>query len=89
MVKSGAKKVRIFAWRAKLGRIPTRTVLDRMRMDLESVLYLRCGNEVETVHHALVQFSEVSVMWNKVLKWWNHKGENIGSFQELMNLNLS
>lgn len=48
------RKVCIFIWRARLGRIPSRSVLERMGIDFDSVLCPRCGEMPETVNHALV-----------------------------------
>lgn len=53
------KNICIFIWRARIGRIPCRMVLDRMGLDLDSELCPRCGETTETVDHALVSCSEV------------------------------
>ena len=53
------KKVYIFCWRAKLDRIPTRLVLDKMVVDLDSSHCPRCGAEVESIDHALIRCEKV------------------------------
>ena len=52
-LKSIPKKICIFLWRAKLGRLPSRSVLDKMRVDLDSTICPRCEREMETIEHAL------------------------------------
>lgn len=52
-VKTIPKKISIFIWRARLGRLPCRSVLDSMGIDLNSTLCPRCGNDIETIDHAL------------------------------------
>ena len=60
------KKICIFMWRVRLGRIPCRDNLDRMGIDLNSTLCPRCGDEVETIDHALVTCPEVKRLWSIV-----------------------
>lgn len=83
------KKVCIFIWRARQSILPTRIVLEKMGLDLDSTLCPRCGEEPESTDHALVQCQEAAKVWKLVLRWWCHKEETIRSLQELMNLNFS
>ena len=52
-LKGLPRNVNIFVWRMKLERLPTREALDKLRIDIDSLLCPRCGTEVETVNHAL------------------------------------
>ena len=82
--KKVPKKIPIMIWRVKLGRIPTKEVLDKMGIDLNSVLCPRCSREIETINHALFRCEEVSKMWQLVDKWWKVDLSHIGSVEELL-----
>ncbi|KAJ9560470.1 hypothetical protein OSB04_005630, partial [Centaurea solstitialis] len=64
--KSVPKKVNIFVWRLRLGRIPTRSVLDKMGIDLDSFLCPRCGEQIEDLEHALFKCEKVKPLWELV-----------------------
>ncbi|XP_071713005.1 uncharacterized protein [Rutidosis leptorrhynchoides] len=64
------KKVEVFVWRVKRRRIPTLFELDKRGTDLHSVLCPICGNNIETVEHALVHCPFVQEVWSKVFDWW-------------------
>lgn len=78
------KKIAILIWRVKLGRIPCREVLDKMGIDLNSLLCPICLKEVETASHALVQCEEASKIWQAVARWWKIDLGGIGSVEELL-----
>ncbi|KAJ9553481.1 hypothetical protein OSB04_017526 [Centaurea solstitialis] len=80
------KKVCILAWRARLGRLPCRVSLDRMGIDLDSILCPRCGDESETLDHTLVTCPEVKKLWCLVGNWWNKNLERVVSTQEILQL---
>ncbi|XP_071708772.1 uncharacterized protein [Rutidosis leptorrhynchoides] len=65
------KKVGIFVWRALRMRIPVRLELDKRGVDLHSVRFPVCDDNLESVDHALVSYSHASDVWNRVYKWWN------------------
>ena len=77
------KKVAIMIWRVKLGRIPTREVLDKMGINMNSVICPRCSRETESINHALFRCEEVIKMWQRVARWWNVDVEHIDSVGEL------
>ena len=60
-LKSIPSKISIFLWREKLARLPTRSVLDKVGVDLDSVLCPRCTNEV--VDHVIVRCGKVKTLW--------------------------
>ncbi|KAJ9536053.1 hypothetical protein OSB04_un000779 [Centaurea solstitialis] len=78
------RKVNIHRWRVRLGRIPTRVALSDKGIDLDSVLCPRCGNEIESLDHALVKCSVVKDLWVRVGKWWNRNLERVDSVAQLM-----
>lgn len=82
-LKMVPRKVCIFIWRVKKGRIPSRTILDKMGIDLDSVLCPRCKENPETLDHALVNCPEVKNLWKAVGKWWN---KNLGDIQSIEDL---
>ncbi|XP_071688775.1 uncharacterized protein [Rutidosis leptorrhynchoides] len=53
------QKVSIFVWRAKLQRLPVRFELDKRGIDINTLLYPICGDEVEKVDHVLIQCRKV------------------------------
>ena len=65
-------------------RIPCRTYLAKMEMDLDSVLCPRYGNEIETVDHALVNCSEVKTVWQEVGRWWGRDIREIETVQYIL-----
>ncbi|KAJ9535648.1 hypothetical protein OSB04_un001197 [Centaurea solstitialis] len=66
-----ADQVNVFLWKLRLGRIPTRVVLDRLGIDLHSVLCPRCGEAVEDIDHVFLKCREINRFWIRVGKWWN------------------
>lgn len=80
------KKICIFVWRAKLGRIPSRSVLDKMGIDLDSLLCPRCGKEVESIDHALVKCEDVKNLWSLMGRWWNIDVESASTIQEILEI---
>ncbi|KAJ9547561.1 hypothetical protein OSB04_020104 [Centaurea solstitialis] len=78
------KKVNVFLWRLRLGRIPTRVALDNMGVDLDSCLCPRCGLEVEDFDHAFLKCGEVKLLWSKVGKWWNKPLTGIDSVVQFL-----
>ncbi|KAJ9548768.1 hypothetical protein OSB04_021311 [Centaurea solstitialis] len=87
-VKSIPSKINVFFWKAKLGRLPCRFLLDKVGIDLDSILCPRCSKEVESVHHALVSCEKVRNMWSLVGRWWNLDVSNssIASLDDLLSL---
>jgi len=80
------KKVGVFMWRVKLGRIPCRVVLDRLGIYLNSILRPRCGEEIESIEHALVKWDEVFRLLKEVIKWWNLPADLINSTEDIFSL---
>ena len=71
-------------WRVRLGRLPVRDTLDKMGIDLHSVLCPRCAKEVESLNHALFLCDEVNKLWREVARWWREDAANFGSLEDLL-----
>ncbi|KAJ9555354.1 hypothetical protein OSB04_009968 [Centaurea solstitialis] len=82
--KSIPAKVNVFFWRASLGGLPCREVLDKRGLDMDSILCPRCNRDIETVSHALVSCEKVKALWLLVGKWWNLDVSNTGTLQDLL-----
>ncbi|KAJ9568055.1 hypothetical protein OSB04_004021 [Centaurea solstitialis] len=85
-MKELPKKICIFMWRVRLGRIPVRLSLDSRGIDLDSVLCPRCEGEGESVDHALVDCVEAKRLWNLIGNWWKVDVKECSSVAELCNL---
>nr|GEZ56084.1 putative RNA-directed DNA polymerase, eukaryota, reverse transcriptase zinc-binding domain protein [Tanacetum cinerariifolium] len=62
------RKVNVFIWRIKYGRIPVRSILDHIGIDLDFRLCPCCENAVETIDHIRVRCSLGSAVWCNTLK---------------------
>ncbi|KAJ9558860.1 LOW QUALITY PROTEIN: hypothetical protein OSB04_013474 [Centaurea solstitialis] len=78
------KKVNVFIWRLRRGRIPTRVALDKMGIDLNSVLCPRCGESIEDIDHAFIKCREVNRLWSRVGKWWNKPTSGVDSVAQFL-----
>ncbi|KAJ9554814.1 hypothetical protein OSB04_009428 [Centaurea solstitialis] len=78
------KKVNVFRWRLKLGRIPTKEALDNMGIDLDSLLCPRCGEEVEGVDHVFINCAAARDLWSRVGRWWKKSLVDIHSVSHLL-----
>ncbi|XP_071686502.1 uncharacterized protein [Rutidosis leptorrhynchoides] len=78
------KKVEVFIWRARLGRIPVKFELDKRGIDLNSVRCPICDGDIETVEHILFSCQVAKDIWAKVLKWWGYNSAIFG-FEDIFN----
>ncbi|XP_071700548.1 uncharacterized protein [Rutidosis leptorrhynchoides] len=78
------KKVEVFIWRARLGRIPVRFELDKRGIDLNSVRCPICDGDIETVEHILFSCQMAKDIWAKVLKWWGYNSALFG-YEDIFN----
>ncbi|GKE28314.1 RNA-directed DNA polymerase, eukaryota, reverse transcriptase zinc-binding domain protein, partial [Tanacetum coccineum] len=63
-------KVNVFLWRLKLNKLPSRVNLDRRSVDVESILYPICLEDLETVNHSFFNCGLAKDMWASLAKWW-------------------
>ncbi|XP_071737258.1 uncharacterized protein [Rutidosis leptorrhynchoides] len=71
------KKVELFVWRARKGRIPMLPELDKKGIDLNSVRCPICDDDIETLDHSLLSCKLSKDIWEKTFEWW-HMG-NVSS----------
>ncbi|XP_071688252.1 uncharacterized protein [Rutidosis leptorrhynchoides] len=64
------KKVEVFIWRVRKGRIPVLTNLDKRGVDLHSVRCPICDNGVEYIQHSLLSCRKTLEIWGKIFDWW-------------------
>ncbi|XP_071713984.1 uncharacterized protein [Rutidosis leptorrhynchoides] len=63
------KKIEVFIWRARRGRIPVRLELDKRGIDLHSTRCPVCDGDLESVEHVLFLCRFAKDIWGKVLNW--------------------
>ncbi|KAJ9558370.1 hypothetical protein OSB04_012984 [Centaurea solstitialis] len=80
------KKICIFMWRLKRRRIPVRAEIAKRGIDLDSTLCPRCGSEVETIDHALVNCPSVKMLWRSVGRWWNLDSDGCRTLEDIWEL---
>ena len=78
------RKVNVFIWRLKCGRIPVRSLLDHIGIDLHSTLCPYCENAVETIDHIMITCSFACGVWSKIFMWWNLGCFNGSSISEIL-----
>ncbi|XP_071700057.1 uncharacterized protein [Rutidosis leptorrhynchoides] len=70
------KKIEVFIWRARRGRIPVRIELDKRGIDLHSIRCPMCDEDLESVEHILFSCSFAKDISGKVLNWWGYSSAN-------------
>ena len=63
--------------------------MDKIGLDLDSLLCPRCGEVVETIDHALVTCSEVKLLWHLIGKWWKRALEEVNTIQDVLQVDNS
>ncbi|GJU76150.1 RNA-directed DNA polymerase, eukaryota, reverse transcriptase zinc-binding domain protein [Tanacetum coccineum] len=63
-------KVNILCWRIISLRLPRRLSLDYRGVDLDSVRYPICDNDIENEEHLFVHCDVSINTWARVLQWW-------------------
>ncbi|KAJ9566895.1 hypothetical protein OSB04_002861 [Centaurea solstitialis] len=78
------RKIAVHTWRVRSGRIPTREVLDKMGIELNSLLCTGCSEAIETADHALFSCKAVKNIWTAAAKWWRVDLSTTNSIFELL-----
>ncbi|XP_071713997.1 uncharacterized protein [Rutidosis leptorrhynchoides] len=68
------KKVEVFVWRARKSRLPVLVELDKRGVDLNSVRFPLCDDDIESVNHSLIHCKHAFEVWCKVFYWWGRCG---------------
>ncbi|XP_071708323.1 uncharacterized protein [Rutidosis leptorrhynchoides] len=70
------KKIEVFIWRERRGRILVRLELDKRGIDLHSTRCPVCDDDLESVEHILFSCKFAKDIWDKVLNWWGYSLAN-------------
>ncbi|GJS75835.1 RNA-directed DNA polymerase, eukaryota, reverse transcriptase zinc-binding domain protein [Tanacetum coccineum] len=79
------RKICIFVWRLQQRRLPVRSWLHHIGMDLNTILCPHCDTEIETFEHCFISCRRVVAGWEKVFKWWKMGNFNVGSMGDIIN----
>ncbi|XP_071700071.1 uncharacterized protein [Rutidosis leptorrhynchoides] len=82
--KAIPQKINIFSWKEKMGRLPTRSELDKRGIDLNTTLCPLCNDHVENLEHALTKCHHVKNVWISFLKWWNLHFINVSNLNDAL-----
>ncbi|GJW56983.1 RNA-directed DNA polymerase, eukaryota [Tanacetum coccineum] len=75
-------KINIFAWRARLDRLPTRSNLVRRGVVMDSDLCPVCGLVTEDIAHVLFRCDLVGLTFRKICRWWELDWQVLMSFED-------
>nr|GEW58810.1 RNA-directed DNA polymerase, eukaryota [Tanacetum cinerariifolium] len=75
-------KINIFAWRARLDRLPTRSNLMRRGVVMDSDLCLMCGTVTEDIFHVLFRCDLAALIFRKICRWWELDCKALTSFED-------
>ncbi|XP_071695189.1 uncharacterized protein [Rutidosis leptorrhynchoides] len=64
------KKVEILIWRTLRKRLSVKVELDKRGIDVHSVRYPLCDDDLKSVDHALCLCKRVFDIWVRVFSWW-------------------
>nr|GEX80139.1 RNA-directed DNA polymerase, eukaryota [Tanacetum cinerariifolium] len=73
-------KINVFAWRARLDRLPTRSNLVRRGVVLDSSLCPLCGLVPEDIHHVLFRCDTAKLVFRKIWRRWDLDWHDLLSF---------
>ncbi|GKF61941.1 RNA-directed DNA polymerase, eukaryota [Tanacetum coccineum] len=74
-------KINIFAWRARLDRLPTRSNLVRRGVVMDSNLCPVCGLVTEDIAHILFRCDLAGLTFRKICHWWELDWKVLMSFE--------
>ena len=75
-------KINIFAWRARLDRLPTRSNLVHRGVVLDSDHCLICGMVTEDILHVLLRCDMAALIFRKICCWWDLDWQVLLSFDD-------
>nr|GEW60030.1 RNA-directed DNA polymerase, eukaryota [Tanacetum cinerariifolium] len=73
-------KINVFAWRARLDRLSTRSNFVRRGVVLDSSLCPLCGLVLEDVHHVLFRCDTAKLVFRRICHWWDLDWHDLLSF---------
>ncbi|GJX73777.1 RNA-directed DNA polymerase, eukaryota [Tanacetum coccineum] len=75
-------KINVFAWRARLDRLPTRCNLIKRGVILDSSSCLMCGLAPEDSYHVFFQCDMAKNILRRICRWWNLTWCDVSSFAD-------
>nr|GEY08546.1 RNA-directed DNA polymerase, eukaryota [Tanacetum cinerariifolium] len=81
-VKCVPVKVNVYAWRARLERLPTRDNLAKRGVHTDSNLCPVYGSSLENIQHLLFGCDLAKSIFRKICRWWNISWVHFSSFVE-------
>nr|GEU35318.1 RNA-directed DNA polymerase, eukaryota [Tanacetum cinerariifolium] len=75
-------KIIVFAWRARLDKLPTRLNLSLRGVEISSIMCPLCNSSVESASHLFFTCHVARLIWKKVLKWWDLDENMIDSYDD-------
>ncbi|XP_071712477.1 uncharacterized protein [Rutidosis leptorrhynchoides] len=79
------KKVELFVWRARKGRLPTLPELDKRRIDLNSVRCPICDGDIESLDHSLISCKLAKDILDKIFAWLGMGSTTYNNVRDLLN----
>ena len=79
-LKCVPSKINVFAWRARLDRLPTRCNLLYRGVEIESSLCPVCGLVPEDISHILFKCDLAVSICRRICHWWNINWIEVNSF---------
>nr|GEY53934.1 RNA-directed DNA polymerase, eukaryota [Tanacetum cinerariifolium] len=73
-------KINVFAWRARLDRLSTRSNLVHRGVVLDPSLYPLCGLVPEDIHHVLFRCDTAKLVFRRICRWWDLDWRDLLSF---------
>ena len=81
-VKHVPIKINVFAWRARLDRLPTRLNLSKRGVLTNSIACPICDSAHEDVNHLFFGCSMAQDLLSLICRWWNLPWTMLGSFSD-------
>ncbi|KAL4558598.1 hypothetical protein LXL04_036799 [Taraxacum kok-saghyz] len=76
------KKKIILAWRVIRGRVPAKSTLADMGIDLPDVLCPSCKDQPENNYHLFLKCPLAASMWTRISQWWNMSTPDFNSVKD-------
>ncbi|GJY12048.1 RNA-directed DNA polymerase, eukaryota [Tanacetum coccineum] len=75
-------KINVFAWRARLDRLPTRHNLIKRGVTLESSMCPICNLAIEDSAHVFFQCDLAKSILRRICRWWDIVWSDVSSFAD-------
>ncbi|GJX58902.1 RNA-directed DNA polymerase, eukaryota, partial [Tanacetum coccineum] len=75
-------KINVFAWRARLDRLPTRSNLVKRGVYLESSLCPNCNLSIEDSSHVFFECDLAKSILRRICRWWDIGWSDVSAFSD-------